>query len=351
MKSDIKIKFLTADEMRNAKDIDWRYENVGDDNLGFADKKKNTVYIRAGMENEFMRDTLDHELNHLFEREGTHEDEHGIRHSWLSKLFKSAVKNITAPFTSSPTYLTPEQTAEKRARDNQSSGNWFENSYQQLLPLAIYMLTNLAGDAFGNLFGGGAGATSSAGGAASTMGDFGTMNAWGVGSGIGGKIIGKEGANLMNIIPSAAPAIGQQASPFIQGNSSDFMNALGRLFTGGSQGGSRTSVPTSNFQMPTQSQTPLTTSGGSYGAGMPDTPEYFGASGMESLTNSRGMGGQTQMPLQPGLGQGGIGISGKEMSGGFNKPMEQTGQNFSQMFNPQMDEYGFNSMNGGQLSF
>ena len=50
MSSTIQIKFLSLEEMANAKDIDPRYENVGIENLGFADKEKNRVYVRAGLE-------------------------------------------------------------------------------------------------------------------------------------------------------------------------------------------------------------------------------------------------------------------------------------------------------------
>jgi len=79
--------------------------------------------------------------------------------------------------------------------------------------------------------------------------------------------------------------------------------------------------------------------GGPVGASIPQMPTQFGATGMESQTNSRGMGGQSKMPLQPGLGQAGINLSGQEMSGGFGN--KQMAQPMDQMFNP-ADPFGAN---------
>jgi hypothetical protein len=80
MKSSIEVTFLTKEQLENARDIDYRYQNVGDDNLGFADKLRNKVYVRAGLDPDLTQYLLSHELSHLFELEGTDEDEYGIRH-------------------------------------------------------------------------------------------------------------------------------------------------------------------------------------------------------------------------------------------------------------------------------
>lgn len=95
VRSNIEIKFLTPKEMANAKQIDWRYEHVDKDNLGFADPKKNRVYVRAGLEKELTKYLMNHELDHLFELEGTDEDAHGIRH-------KKFWKQILAPIMFGP---------------------------------------------------------------------------------------------------------------------------------------------------------------------------------------------------------------------------------------------------------
>lgn len=91
VKSNIQVKFLTREEMGRAKDMDFRYEHVNEDNLGFADVKKNRIFVRAGLAPELTRYLINHELSHLYEEEGTHEDEHGIRHKGDSGGFWKVV--------------------------------------------------------------------------------------------------------------------------------------------------------------------------------------------------------------------------------------------------------------------
>lgn len=74
------VRFLSKKEMTNAKDLDPRYEGVDDDNLGFADPKTNRIFVLASEDTEFMKYLVNHELEHLLEEKGTHEDDAGIRH-------------------------------------------------------------------------------------------------------------------------------------------------------------------------------------------------------------------------------------------------------------------------------
>lgn len=76
----IEVRFLSGDEMENAKNIDARYEHVSSDNCGFADVEKGKIFVRAGLSDELTKYLISHELEHLYELEGTHEDEYGIRH-------------------------------------------------------------------------------------------------------------------------------------------------------------------------------------------------------------------------------------------------------------------------------
>jgi len=94
MKPEIELRFLTPEELRNARDIDYRYEHVSDDNFGFADPKKNRIFVRAGLDADLTKYLIDHELSHLFELEGTHEDEHGIRHK--GGFWKAAVPIVAS---------------------------------------------------------------------------------------------------------------------------------------------------------------------------------------------------------------------------------------------------------------
>lgn len=74
------VRFLSKKEMTNAKEIDPRYEGVDDDNLGFCDPEKNRIFVLASKDAELMKYLVGHEMEHLLEDEGTHEDEQGIRH-------------------------------------------------------------------------------------------------------------------------------------------------------------------------------------------------------------------------------------------------------------------------------
>ena len=86
----IEVRFLTPKEMANASSLDARYEHVKPDNLGFADPLKNRIFVRAGLDKDLTKYLLNHELEHLFELEGTDEDENGIRHKgvldWINPL-------------------------------------------------------------------------------------------------------------------------------------------------------------------------------------------------------------------------------------------------------------------------
>lgn len=97
MQSNIEIKFLMPDELRNARNMDYRYENVDETNLGFADKVKNRIFVRAGLSEDLTKYLISHELEHLFEFEGSHEDEHGIRHkkNTIGSFFDTIFNPVT----------------------------------------------------------------------------------------------------------------------------------------------------------------------------------------------------------------------------------------------------------------
>ncbi len=75
-----------------------RYANVDEDNMGFADPEKNTIYVRDQNWPELNRYLIGHELDHLFEEKGTDEDENGIRHK---KFFKQVLAPIALPILGS----------------------------------------------------------------------------------------------------------------------------------------------------------------------------------------------------------------------------------------------------------
>lgn len=80
-----RIRLLSKDEFKRASKEDARYSNVDETNLGFADPLKGEVCVLDTKCHELNKYLIDHEVEHLFEEEGTHEDEHGIRHK---KFFK-----------------------------------------------------------------------------------------------------------------------------------------------------------------------------------------------------------------------------------------------------------------------
>lgn len=84
------VKILTNDQMDSAGTQGLGCACVDEDNMGFADKDTNTVYVRYSKHPELMNYVINHELEHLEEEEGTHECEHGVRH-------KKAFKQILAP--------------------------------------------------------------------------------------------------------------------------------------------------------------------------------------------------------------------------------------------------------------
>lgn len=91
----IEVQFLSRAEMDDARKIDPRYKEVDDSNLGFSDPVKNRVYVLASKDIDLTKYLVNHEIEHLFEEEGTHEDSHGIRH-------KKFFKDILAPFSTNP---------------------------------------------------------------------------------------------------------------------------------------------------------------------------------------------------------------------------------------------------------
>lgn len=74
------IMFLSKKEMDSIHYAVPRYEHVDGENLGFADPKTNRVFVLGGLDKELTKYLINHELEHLLEEKGTHEDEHGIRH-------------------------------------------------------------------------------------------------------------------------------------------------------------------------------------------------------------------------------------------------------------------------------
>lgn len=86
------VQFLSKQEMRDAHKMDRRYRHVDDDNLGFSDPVKGRVFVLASKDKELTQYLIQHEVEHLFEEKGTHEDENGIRHK------KGGILNVLQHF-------------------------------------------------------------------------------------------------------------------------------------------------------------------------------------------------------------------------------------------------------------
>jgi hypothetical protein len=343
MKSNIEVRFLTGEEMENARNIDWRYEHVSSDNCGFADPVKNRVFVRAGLSEQLTKYLIDHEVSHLYELEGTHEDEHGIRHKggfWkaLVPILGAIVGSILLP--GAGTFLGGGLGSVLGGATGVGLGaglggvagssavgkpNWLENTIRGVTAGADSGL----GNAFGSATGSGIGGASGTGGFLSDVGASGTAMDF------PGSLAREGGSGIMR------KAIGGTAGG---GMEKLFTGALGQGQS--AQGGFNPTSSGSSFKMPDMNQQQNNNpsfSGWSSTVGVPDMPGYMGQSGSEALTNSRGMGGLSKMPMDPGLGQAGINLSNKNMGTGF-------GQGFNQIFSgQQMNPMDFNNQNS--LSF
>lgn len=358
MKSDIKIKFLSLDEMANARDIDWRYENVGIDNLGFADKLRNRVYVRAGLDTELTKYLVDHEVSHLFEMEGTDEDEHGIRHKKKNSVVRTIVPIAAAILGS---ILLP------------GVGTYLGGSLGGILGGATGVglgagLGNVAGNSIvgkpnwlgGAITGTAAGIGSGIGGALSSVGGGAAGGgASAGGSGIGGALgsgISEVGSSGGGSFLGAGGAFGgagasggwSAAAPAVSGGSNLSSMFGGALGAGASAyGSSRPTSSEQSFQIPGgfsmgDEQVNPQYSGWGDTVAMPDQTlgAGYGMSGFEGDPSALGSAGMGQMPTDPGLGQAGINLSGQDVGAGFG---QQQGA-MDQMFGNQQQPYN-------QLSF
>jgi len=82
----ITIKILSDKEFDRLPVTETRGANISD-SLGFADVHRNRIFVRQTGRDELNRLLIQHELEHLFELEGTDEDEvvEGIRHKKMPK--------------------------------------------------------------------------------------------------------------------------------------------------------------------------------------------------------------------------------------------------------------------------
>lgn len=342
MSSTIQIKFLTLEEMARASELDPRYEFVGVDNLGFADKEKNKVFVRADVEPQLTRYLIDHELEHLFEMEGTDEDENGIRHKkkgGFMRIFVPIVGAILGSLVGGPV-----------------GGSLLGGLLGGTAGTAVgtgtgAMLGGVAGSSatgkpnwLGNTIGGAtAGVGSGLGSALSGLGS-GTAsstlsNAKWVGSGLegGGAFLpiasGAEAAALGGVGSAAGgSSVGQSIGSLIGGTAGNyFAGALGQGQK--AQGGFSPTSSSSSFRMPDLSQqanaNPMF-SGWSQDVAMPTDPYALGASGASGITGTGERTGSGQMPLNPGLNQPGLSNFGRDVS----TPFGQQNQNgINSMFN------------------
>ena len=359
MSSNIQIKFLTLEEMANASDIDYRYEHVGIDNLGFADKKKNRVYVRAGLEQQLQNILIDHELNHLFELEGTDEDEHGIRHKkkgGFMKIFLPIVLAIVgsilvpgiggliglggmgglmggAAATGLGSMLGGVAGSSMTGKPNWG-GNAIGGAAAGIGSGIGSALGGLGGSAGGSGIGGTAGKASG-----SFMGD--------VGSGVGSII--NAGGGTISSGPGIAGQMAGQATGSGIGQSIGQLagGTMGSLFSGAlgqgqsAQGGYGPTSGGQNFRQPDLNQqannNPSFSGWGDYGA-LPEMGGNYGMASGVDTTGAEDQSGVSKMPINPGLMQGGIGLAGRT---GFNDMFGEQDMGMSQ---PQQ---GF----GGAMSF
>ena len=341
MSSTIQIKFLSLDEMANARDIDERYENVGVDNLGFADKDKNRVYVRAGLEPQLQTLLIDHELSHLFELEGTDEDEHGIRHKKKGGFMKIFMPIIGAILGS---ILMPGVgTALGLGGLGGAAGLGAATGVGSMLGgVAGSSATgkpNWLGNAVGGAasgVGAGLGSLASGGlpsGAGITMGQ-----GAGGGSGAFSEVLGQTAGNGLSqatnsALGSAGSLMGQgagQATGSSLGNIGSLAgSAFGNMFSGALGSGQSAQGGyggiSQSYKMPDLSQQANANpqySGWSENAYVPEMSPQIGQQAVQSSTGVSDRGGLVKMPWQQGLGQAGIALQGQSASQGFGYPFK-----------------------------
>lgn len=361
MKSNIQIKFLTLDQMCDAKNIDWRYEHVGIDNLGFADKAKNRVYVRAGLEPELTKYLIDHELEHLFEMEGTDEDEHGIRHKkkgnvfraiaeFIGKIIPNEISKVNSVTSNIPVLGQISQAA--------SAADAAATAYGDTGKLMPSIIAGSQGYAGQSQDPGQYGSTTrnndiwnQIGGAGNTFNSiqslFGGSGA--AGGSQNGYLSPNAGISFGQGAAGGETNIGSMVNPSSYSNSSNGLSGLLSLFSGvlgsgqSSQGGYKPTSSSQSFRFPDFSQqannNPNYSGWGVYGD-LPVTGSNYGQSGMESITNSRSMGGQSMMPKDIGTAQAGISAAGKDPMKGFG---QQSIGGMDQMFNVS-DPFGASNM-------
>lgn len=321
MYPNIEIKFLTPSQMEKAKDIDWRYEHVTKENLGFADPKKNRIYIRAGLENMLTQYLINHEMEHLFELEGTDEDVNGIRHK---KFFKDTIMRHIFPILMSVvgTAFGGPIGGALGAFGGNTIGNTVATGKPNWGQSAIGAGTSLAGGLIGKGVGSALGKMGTET-ASKTPQMFGSQMGYNVG---GTNAAGQAMRYGTPIFSSAAAGAGN----FLSKEAST--TGLGMLFSGPSSSGQGFNEPNwSGFS--NNAPIPSNTFGKSMGA-----PGYTAPSGF-------GTGGQSGSIGIPtiGTGQAGIALGTQQQQGtsGGRGMNDIWGQN--QSFNP-MNMPGFQPM-------
>ncbi len=85
-------------QILNDKEFDsLPYRGISD-SLGIADREKGLAFVRKTGIKEFDEATLHHEIDHLVEKYGTHQDEYGIAHK---KVFKDIIAPYILPIVAS----------------------------------------------------------------------------------------------------------------------------------------------------------------------------------------------------------------------------------------------------------
>lgn len=338
MQSQIEIKFLTPKEMANAGSIDWRYGKVDDSNLGFADKTKNRVYVRAGLDPELTKYLINHEVSHLFELEGTDEDENGIRHKKggfmnFLKVFYDPLNlwgwtgvegkdRQSAPFTSTRGGLG-------------SAGTLIGSLLGSLIPGGGAIIGPAIGAALGNMAGGVT--ESSIAGKPNWAGNAVNAGITGGTSALGGAL-GMPGVTKN---PGANFAGTMAGQAFGSGNATDF----GKIGTRNDFGGMWNTTPSGfgDITMPANSL--------GQGFGLPGNTSPGGV-GTGGQTGSLGLQGSNMGTGQAGItlgGQKGIdNVNNSGTAGGFSNIGSQQQMQGGQQ---QIDPIGFNNTNGGSFNF
>lgn len=90
MKSEYKLQFLSDGEFEALSLVNPRYRNTKDD-LGFADKATNRIFVRKTGVKPLDMFVTNHEIEEILAKNSSHEDEFGIRH-------KKVFKDIIAPY-------------------------------------------------------------------------------------------------------------------------------------------------------------------------------------------------------------------------------------------------------------